>query len=254
MTDEDRRVNQRSMRCTSTEQSSACVPIAATDQTSPLGLDGLWRLLLRDIHTDIVEATPPLKWLQNGGQKTMAITKAFTALAAASIPALLILSPVYAESIPNQEKHQLDNSAQPDVDPGASKGPTSRSSNKKKNSSTIPPSRTCRLAPKRAESRSRRWKRKASSKPRTICDRAGRRASSEQPARLLPPRLASDAASIEYGDTFQSTAVATCSPKEGRWIIARLRPARCGGRIHDYFVFCASFIGSAGDSRRVAIS
>ena len=52
----------------------------------------------------------------------MAITKAFTALAAASIPALLILSPAYAESIPNQEKHQLDNSAQPDVDPGASKG------------------------------------------------------------------------------------------------------------------------------------
>jgi hypothetical protein len=33
-----------------------------------------------------------------------------------------MLSPVHAESIPNQEKHQLDNSALPDVDPGASKG------------------------------------------------------------------------------------------------------------------------------------
>ena len=52
----------------------------------------------------------------------MSITKAFSALAAAGIPVLLMLSPVHAESIPNQEKHQLDNSALPDVDPGASKG------------------------------------------------------------------------------------------------------------------------------------
>lgn len=52
----------------------------------------------------------------------MSITKAFGVLAAASLQALLILSPVHAESIPDQEKHQLDNSALPDVDPGASKG------------------------------------------------------------------------------------------------------------------------------------
>ncbi len=52
----------------------------------------------------------------------MSITKTFSALAAASVPVLLMLSPVHAESIPNQEKHQLDNSALPDVDPGASKG------------------------------------------------------------------------------------------------------------------------------------
>ncbi len=53
----------------------------------------------------------------------MSITKAFGVLAAASLPALLVLSPVHAEeSIPNEEKHQLDNSALPDVDPGASKG------------------------------------------------------------------------------------------------------------------------------------
>jgi hypothetical protein len=63
-----------------------------------------------------------MKWLQNGGQNAMSITKTFASLAGASIPALLILSPVHADSIPDQEKHQLDNSAQPDVDPGASKG------------------------------------------------------------------------------------------------------------------------------------
>ena len=52
----------------------------------------------------------------------MSIAKAFGVLAAASLQALLVLSPVHADSIPTMEKHQLDNSAQPDVDPGASKG------------------------------------------------------------------------------------------------------------------------------------
>lgn len=52
----------------------------------------------------------------------MSISKALGIVAAASIPALFVLSPVHAESIPTQEKHQLDNSALPDVDPGASRG------------------------------------------------------------------------------------------------------------------------------------
>jgi hypothetical protein len=52
----------------------------------------------------------------------MSTTKTLGVLAAAALQAFLILSPAYAESIPEQEKHQLDNSALPDVDPGASKG------------------------------------------------------------------------------------------------------------------------------------
>jgi hypothetical protein len=54
--------------------------------------------------------------------KVMSITRAFGVFAAASLQALFVLSPAYAESIPNMEKHQLDHSALPDVDPGASKG------------------------------------------------------------------------------------------------------------------------------------
>ncbi len=52
----------------------------------------------------------------------MSITKTFGALAAVGLQAFFILSPAHADTIPNQEKHQLDNSALPDVDPGASKG------------------------------------------------------------------------------------------------------------------------------------
>lgn len=44
-------------------------------------------------------------------------------LAASSALALFALSPVYAEDIPQMEQEQLNDSAQPDVDPGASKGP-----------------------------------------------------------------------------------------------------------------------------------
>ncbi len=45
------------------------------------------------------------------------------AVLAASALAIFAFSPVYAESIPAEEQQQLDNSAKPDVDPGASKGP-----------------------------------------------------------------------------------------------------------------------------------
>lgn len=49
--------------------------------------------------------------------------KTLSVLAASGVLALLALSPVNAQSIPEMEQEQLDNSAQPDVDPGASKGP-----------------------------------------------------------------------------------------------------------------------------------
>ena len=35
---------------------------------------------------------------------------------------LLVIPPVYAETIPREDIQQLNNSAEPDVDPGASKG------------------------------------------------------------------------------------------------------------------------------------
>lgn len=53
----------------------------------------------------------------------MSISKTLSVLAASSALALFALSPVYAEDIVTEEQDQLNNSAQPDVDPGASKGP-----------------------------------------------------------------------------------------------------------------------------------
>ncbi len=53
----------------------------------------------------------------------MSTNKTLSVLAASSVLAFFAFSPVYAESIPQQEQNQLNNSAQPDVDPGASKGP-----------------------------------------------------------------------------------------------------------------------------------
>jgi hypothetical protein len=52
----------------------------------------------------------------------MSTKKTLTVLAASSVLAFFAFSPVNAQSIVDQEKNQLDNSAQPDVDPGASKG------------------------------------------------------------------------------------------------------------------------------------
>jgi hypothetical protein len=53
----------------------------------------------------------------------MSTNKTLSVIAASSVLAFFALTPVYAqESIPQQEENQLDNSAQPDVDPGASKG------------------------------------------------------------------------------------------------------------------------------------
>jgi hypothetical protein len=53
----------------------------------------------------------------------MLMKKALKALAASSLLSLLALSPAYAKSMPTEEIQQLNNSAEPDVDPGASKGP-----------------------------------------------------------------------------------------------------------------------------------
>jgi hypothetical protein len=53
----------------------------------------------------------------------MSTNKTFAVLAASSVLALFALSPAYAGDIVKEEQEQLDNSAQPDVDPGASKGP-----------------------------------------------------------------------------------------------------------------------------------
>ncbi len=53
----------------------------------------------------------------------MSTNKTLSVLAASSALALFALSPVYAENLPQEEQQQLDNSTQPDVDPGASKGP-----------------------------------------------------------------------------------------------------------------------------------
>jgi hypothetical protein len=53
----------------------------------------------------------------------MSTKKTLSVLAASSALALFAFSPVYAEDIPQMEQDQLNDSAQPDVDPGASKGP-----------------------------------------------------------------------------------------------------------------------------------
>jgi hypothetical protein len=53
----------------------------------------------------------------------MSTKKTIAVLAASSVMALFALSPVYAGDIVQEEQDQLNNSAQPDVDPGASKGP-----------------------------------------------------------------------------------------------------------------------------------
>ena len=49
--------------------------------------------------------------------------KTLAVLAASSALAIFAFTPVYAESIPQEEKDQLTNSGKPNVDPGASKGP-----------------------------------------------------------------------------------------------------------------------------------
>ncbi len=53
----------------------------------------------------------------------MSTSKVLAAIAASSALALLSFAPAYAESIPQQQIDQFGNSAAPDVDPGASKGP-----------------------------------------------------------------------------------------------------------------------------------
>lgn len=53
----------------------------------------------------------------------MSTNKTLAVLAASGVLALFAFAPAYAEDIPEMEQQQLDNSAQPDVDPGASKGP-----------------------------------------------------------------------------------------------------------------------------------
>jgi hypothetical protein len=53
----------------------------------------------------------------------MSINKTLSVLAASSALALFALQPVYAGDIVTEEQDQLNDSAQPDVDPGASKGP-----------------------------------------------------------------------------------------------------------------------------------
>jgi hypothetical protein len=53
----------------------------------------------------------------------MSINKTLAVLAASSALALFAVAPAYAEDpIVQEELDQLNNSAQPDVDPGASKG------------------------------------------------------------------------------------------------------------------------------------
>jgi hypothetical protein len=50
-------------------------------------------------------------------------TKVLAAIAASAALALVSFAPAYAESIPQEQIDQYGNSAAPDVDPGASKGP-----------------------------------------------------------------------------------------------------------------------------------
>jgi hypothetical protein len=92
----------------------------------PIAVELTWPALTMAPSGDEVVATGHLVPRSEHGVVGAAVENGdavvFGMLAAASLPALLILSPVHAESIPNEEKHQLDNSALPDVDPGASKG------------------------------------------------------------------------------------------------------------------------------------
>ena len=58
----------------------------------------------------------------------MSTKNAVAAVAASGLLAFMWLSPVHAQEkkeqpIPEMEKEQIDDSAKPDVDPGASKGP-----------------------------------------------------------------------------------------------------------------------------------
>jgi len=53
----------------------------------------------------------------------MSTKKTIAVLAASSALALFAFSPVYAGGVVQQEQDQLNDSSQPDVDPGASKGP-----------------------------------------------------------------------------------------------------------------------------------
>lgn len=52
----------------------------------------------------------------------MSTKKTIAVIAASSVLSFFALSPVYAGDIVKEEQEQLDNSTQPDVDPGASKG------------------------------------------------------------------------------------------------------------------------------------
>ena len=53
----------------------------------------------------------------------MSIKTNLAVLAASGVLALFSVAPVSAQSIPDEERLQLENSTKPDVDPGASKGP-----------------------------------------------------------------------------------------------------------------------------------
>jgi hypothetical protein len=52
----------------------------------------------------------------------MSINKKLSFLAISGVLAQFCILPAYAESLPKMEKDQIGNSANPDVDPGASKG------------------------------------------------------------------------------------------------------------------------------------
>jgi hypothetical protein len=72
----------------------------------------------------------------------MVSNKIIAVLAATSALALFAATSANAESIVKEEQEQLGNSAAPDVDPGASQGPTSRSSRRSACSSANRPART----------------------------------------------------------------------------------------------------------------
>jgi hypothetical protein len=60
----------------------------------------------------------------------MSTKKTLAVLAASSVLAMFALAPVvHAGDVVKEEQDQLNNSAQPDVDPGASKGPDAPISN-----------------------------------------------------------------------------------------------------------------------------
>jgi len=52
----------------------------------------------------------------------MSTNRVLAGLATSSLLVFLYAVPAYAEDMPQMEKEQMDDSAKPDVDPGASKG------------------------------------------------------------------------------------------------------------------------------------